>query len=539
MPRTIAPSLRFFCMATVLALAVVNAAEPAPTLLGANRDQVIRRLGDPRSQIAAGNRVVMFFAHERVVFRDGVVVEVERIAAESARRSLPSPPPATLVVGQMPATGEPVAAASVPAVPGAVNPTPTSSTAATRALDVANPEAAKPALPAPARVPVADSASSPEPKVEIKLVRPPSPGSPRSPSHPVESMAVRTASPVPLPPATPTVPVPSSGLHSEVSVPAKPAEAVPQAASLVASAPTEMAKRSQSVPPPGARSTVAAAVFEESSVRDNAEQREQELAAVALRKARSVKASHRRLDAAVENPDFEPGSGVFSVQTLVILIVVIGGGVGFLWWQRRQRQLELLASEVSHTPFNEPAGGAEGDGAEFSADFLARIEWLRFEELVEAYYSKTGVVAVRTKGGPSTPAQIKISWKGEPRPFALVRCIPRADDLIDVKPLQELDTLLATEDIRRGYVITAGRFSVAARDYAEEKHLTLLSGDLFLEKLNALPGAARTEIMQAAAAGDCGVPSCPTCEAKMSRTGDSPPVWRCAAHPDVFFPARN
>ena len=103
-------------------------------------------------------------------------------------------------------------------------------------------------------------------------------------------------------------------------------------------------------------------------------------------------------------------------------------------------------------------------------------------------------------------------------------------------PLQELYTLLAAEDIRRGYVVTTGRFSVAARDYAEEKHLTLLPGDIFLEKLNALPGPARTEIMHAASAGDCTTPSCPTCEAKMARSTDVPPVWRCGNHPNVTLP---
>ena len=41
------------------------------------------------------------------------------------------------------------------------------------------------------------------------------------------------------------------------------------------------------------------------------------------------------------------------------------------------------------------------------------------------------------------------------------------------------------DDIRRGYVVTTGKFNVPARDFAEEKHLTLLPGDIFLEKLNA------------------------------------------------------
>ncbi len=45
--------------------------------------------------------------------------------------------------------------------------------------------------------------------------------------------------------------------------------------------------------------------------------------------------------------------------------------------------------------------------------------------------------------------------------------------------------------------MTTGKFNVEARDVGEEKHFTLLSGDIFLEKLNALPPAARGELFEA------------------------------------------
>src|SRR4030095_15941392 len=108
-------------------------------------------------------------------------------------------------------------------------------------------------------------------------------------------------------------------------------------------------------------------------------------------------------------------------------------------------------------------------GNGFTEDQLTKLEWKQFEDLVVSYYSKTGVVAVRTKTGPESPVHIKISWKGEPRPFALVQCIAHPVGLIDSKPLQALVASLATEDIRRGYIVTTGKFNVAARDFAEEK----------------------------------------------------------------------
>ncbi|MBI4626491.1 MAG: restriction endonuclease [Verrucomicrobia bacterium] len=232
----------------------------------------------------------------------------------------------------------------------------------------------------------------------------------------------------------------------------------------------------------------------------------------------------------------EPVESIFTTQTYVIAFLVIGGGGGYLLWRRQQRQLDLAATAVSQTPFSVQA--STGSAAMFDASLLAKLEWKRFEELVASYYSKTGVVAVRTKTGPSSPVHVKISWKGEPRPFACVHCIAHPSGLIDAKPVQELYAVLAAEDIRRGYVVTTGKFSIPARDFAEEKHLTLLSGDLFLEKLNALPDSARAELMEEITAGDYTTPSCPKCDAKAVRADDSS-AWHCRTHPDVIIPVRK
>jgi restriction system protein len=132
---------------------------------------------------------------------------------------------------------------------------------------------------------------------------------------------------------------------------------------------------------------------------------------------------------------------------------------------------------------------------------------------------------------------IKISWKGEPRPFACVQCIAHPAGLIDVVPVQELFATLTAEDIRRGYVVTTGKFNVPARDFAEEKHITLMSGDIFLEKINALPSSARAELIQEFTVGDYKTPSCPKCDAKMVPSAENPAVWVCKAHPEEKIPA--
>lgn len=219
-------------------------------------------------------------------------------------------------------------------------------------------------------------------------------------------------------------------------------------------------------------------------------------------------------------------ASVFTVQTYAIAAVIIFGGIGYLVWRQRERRLALVATAVSNSPFA-PEVAPAATGARFTADLLNKLEWKRFEELVAAYYNKTGVVATRTKTGPASPVHIKISWKGEQRPFASVHCIAHPAGLIDAKSIQALCDVLAAEDIRRGYVVTSGKFSVPARDLAEEKHITLLSGDIFLEKLNALPDPARNELMKDASAGDYSTPTCPQCESKMARAPEDSSVWKC------------
>jgi hypothetical protein len=225
-----------------------------------------------------------------------------------------------------------------------------------------------------------------------------------------------------------------------------------------------------------------------------------------------------------------PEQKLFTTQTYVSAFCVIAS-VGYLFWRRRQRQIEMAASALSNNPFVSKGPAME---AHFTAKLLSDLEWKRFEELVASYYGKTGVVAVRTKTGPASPVHVRISWKGEPRPFACVQCIAQPKGLIDAQRLQELFQVLSSEDIRRGYVVSSGKFSVGARDFAEEKHITLLSGELFLEKLNALPDTARNDLMQEITTGDYTTPCCPKCEAKMVRLPDDPAAWRCAEHTDVL-----
>ncbi len=263
---------------------------------------------------------------------------------------------------------------------------------------------------------------------------------------------------------------------------------------------------------------------------------EKTAATPAPQKTETARLLRERLDraqAAAEEESFPWMSGV-------IAVAVLAGGAGFFLWRRRGREAgKAVPAARDAAPAALGGLGGARERAAFTVELLSKIEWKCFQDLVEAYYSKTGVVALRTRAGPQSPVHIKISWKGEAQPFACVRCVSQVRGAVEPPLLEELLAVLESEKIRRGYVVATGRFSSAARELAERRQLTLMSGEALVEKLNALPESVRAEIMQITTAADATIPSCPVCEAKMSLSREHPPVWRCASHPDKSFPAEG
>lgn len=514
--------LNALCAAVALALAAAHAAEPKqPSLVGLSRDQLIARLGEPKSQIVAGNRVVLFFARDRVVLRDGVVVEVERLPGETPRASTPAPVPAP-APPESQSTAPATADRAAPTTPtSGTTPPATSPAASTTTQKAGSITASGSAIPA---TNTPEPTTPPEPKFEIKGVR--SGSAPRTPpkqdtSAPTTSGAATTVT------------------TTQPSAPRTPAPTEPNATAPVApNTPRPTTTMPAQTPDTSAPSSASVATVTPPTEAEEPKPVEVTPAEEKDTKAKTPPKKQARRKRVASEPDIPDTEEIISTRSnWYIVFAVTGIGVGYLLWRSQQRRLALAATAVSRTPFSTPVA-AKATGAVFNAQLLQELEWKRFEELVAAYYVKTGVVAVRTKSGPAAPVHIKISWKGEPRPFAYVQCLAHPQGLIDAKPLQELVNVLAAEDIRRGYVVTTGKFGVSARDLAEEKHITLLPGDIFLEKLNALPDAARSEIMQQITTGDYKTPSCPKCEAKMVKSPDDPSMWRCTAHPDQQIPAQ-
>lgn len=451
MPRFHLPAVPAICTALVLAaLPVVQAETKAAAWVGKTRDEALAQLGEPKSNIRVGSREMLFFAKVKLTLRNGVVTEMEDLPDEL-------PPP---VAAPAPRPGSEASAAA-----GASQPVEPTASEASAAAEGRSPDAtSKTARPKPA-----------EPALSIKFVKSSS-GVPRSPA-PAPTVTVPPTAVPPPPVAVKPVAIPSSpAARPEISrlAPPKRAAVEPQPVPVEPNIPA-------AAPVPADRPVVATSVALEPH-------REPLVDAKMQASRRRDRRARQELEAEKAGIEFVPR------RTLMVSAIVIAGGLAYLWWRARERRLGLEASAASRSPF---AVAVSPDAAvAFTADQLGRLSQQKFEQLVASYYTKTGVVAERTQAGPSDPVHIKIFWKGEPKPFAAVQCHANPPALIQAEPLALLFETLSTAGIRRGYVVTTGKFGVEARDYAAEKTFTLLSGDLLLEKLNALPPMARAELFK-------------------------------------------
>ncbi len=527
MPSLPLSTLRASFAVLVLGLAAsLGAAEKEKekpvSFMGNSRDQVYSRLGEPRSVMKAGAREIMFFPKVKLTLRSGVVVETEEIYDE--------PPPPSRRIVETPAPA-PAAQAATDATDSGDAARARKSGATQTAAQAAAADAAAAAKSNEAAA-AADAKASASPiggALEIKFVRPPPANAPRPLPRPAVKPATDTVSP----------PVASTAGSNAASASAPKSTVAPAASSVAVTALTAPASagRTATAPFPAASSSPAVstvAIEEKPATAAELAGENPDVRADQKSKAKTPpkRFLRRRADGEAESPD----APLFTTQTYLFGFALVGA-VAFLIWRSRQRKLELAVTTVSNTPFEEPV--AVDASTLFTAELLAKLEWKRFEELVAFYYVKTGVVAVRTKTGHDSPVHLKISWKGESKPFACVQCHANPVGLIRPPPLQGLFAALTVDDIRRGYVVTNGKFNVEARDYAEEKHFTLLPGDILLEKLNALPPAARSELMNEITKGDYTTPTCPKCDVKMVKTDDG--GWRCTNAPrcEAVIPPRK
>lgn len=223
-------------------------------------------------------------------------------------------------------------------------------------------------------------------------------------------------------------------------------------------------------------------------------------------------------------------------QYIVPLICLAAAAVSA--WRRKQRK--TLVTDVAQ------AG---------SADALEGMSWREFELLVGEAYRLQGYRVTEMGGsGPDGGVDLVLA-KGSEKFF--VQCKQWKAYKVGVTTVRELYGVMAAKGAIGGFVVTSGRFTADAKDFAQGRSIKLIDGPQLFAMIqkalqaqgkdvpspretivaSATPATHTTTPVPESAATRLSVPECPLCNATMelrtARQGANigKTFWGCSTYP--------
>lgn len=184
------------------------------------------------------------------------------------------------------------------------------------------------------------------------------------------------------------------------------------------------------------------------------------------------------------------------LQYILPFLCVVGAIVSAV----RRHQRKTLMQQVAQNP---------------SAEVLDGMSWREFELLVGEAFRQRGYAVAETGGGGADGGVDLVLTKGVER--FLVQCKQWRAYRVSVMVVRELYGVMAAKGAAGGFVITSGRFTEDATEFARGRNIELIDG----EKLRAMIAATRqvTDISdhKSVPAQSNTSPNCPTCLGPMVR----------------------
>ena len=210
-------------------------------------------------------------------------------------------------------------------------------------------------------------------------------------------------------------------------------------------------------------------------------------------------------------------------QFIVPIICLAGAALSA--WRRRQRR--TLVATVTQSP---------------AASVLDSLSWREFEQLVGEGFRVRGYQVSETGGsGPDGGVDLVLSKDGDK---FLVQCKQWKAYKVGVEVVRELYGVMAAKGAAGGFVVTSGRFTEPAREFAQGRNLKLLDGPVLLQMLQkaqtGLCVKAATIATPATPSGaerHSAILACPACAKPMvrrtaKRGGQAGSAfWGCAGYP--------
>lgn len=181
--------------------------------------------------------------------------------------------------------------------------------------------------------------------------------------------------------------------------------------------------------------------------------------------------------------------------------------------------------------------GATVDTAQWTPELLRQLEWRRFEELCAAYFEALGFrISLAVAGGG-----VNLYEQGSERAAMLLQCKPWNAYRVGIKPVVGLRGAMQSEKVGEGVLVTSGKFTQEARDYAGKEKIRLIDGAELLGSIAALLPEKTLALLKFATQGDFSTPTCPSCAIKMvprKSTRHGRTFWGCRNYPQckqTFF----
>ena len=204
------------------------------------------------------------------------------------------------------------------------------------------------------------------------------------------------------------------------------------------------------------------------------------------------------------------------LQFVIPAAFIIGAVVSFV---KRSRSILLI-------------GNVRSDGG----PTIASLTWQEFETLIGEGFRQRGF-EVQERGGAAPDGGIDlILHKGHEK--FLVQCKQWRAQQVGVSIVRELYGVMAAEHAAGGYVVSSGKFTKDAIDFAQGRNIELVNGvrlDTLLAKGSKASSSAAAPATHSAR--EIAAPKCPTCQkpmiervAKQGRNAGKS-FWGCRSYP--------
>lgn len=210
-------------------------------------------------------------------------------------------------------------------------------------------------------------------------------------------------------------------------------------------------------------------------------------------------------------------------QFILPMLCLVGAAISA--FKRKQRHT-LIANVAAST----------------ATDALDGMTWREFEMLVGEAFRLQGYQVVETGGNGADGGVDLVLRKNNEKFF--VQCKQWKAYKVGVEVVRELYGVMAAHGAAGGFVVTSGRFTDAATEFAQGRNMKLVDGPVLLKLIQRAKSARAPTAATGAAANanivantEAAAPSCPQCAKAMVRrsakTGKhaGQAFWGCAAYP--------